>query len=100
MLLYQEDGALACETFLKHTGLLTDGTFKAYLQALLNAIPRTKVKGQFVRPEAEVLENMRLAFFEDLSVPAEEEIIEQPRQLGLPEAEAEIERERGGGEDG
>ncbi|MBM4466926.1 MAG: DUF1156 domain-containing protein [Chloroflexi bacterium] len=83
MLLYQEDGALACETFLKHTGLLTDGTFKAYLQALLNAIPRTKVKGKFVRPEAEVLENMRLAFFDDLSVPVEEEVIEQPRQLGL-----------------
>jgi len=83
MLLYQEDGAPACETFLKRTGLLTDGTFKACLQALLNAIPRTKVKGKFVRLEAEVLENMRLAFFEDLSVPAEEEIIEQPRQLGL-----------------
>ena len=73
MLIYEEDGAPACEAFLKHAGLLTDGTFKACLQAMLNAIPRTQVKGKFVRPEAEVLERMRLAFFEDLEVPAEEE---------------------------
>lgn len=84
MLLYQEDGAPACETFLKHTGLLTDGTFKACLQALLNAIPRTRVKGKFVRPEAEVLENMRLAFFEDLEVLAEEEPeVERMEQIGM-----------------
>ena len=31
------------------------------------------VKGKFVRPEAEALENMRLAFFDELAAPAEEE---------------------------
>jgi hypothetical protein len=72
MLVYEEDGARACEQFLKRTGLLNDGTFKACLQALINAIPRTKVKDKFVRPEAETLERLRLAFFEDLIVPAEE----------------------------
>jgi putative DNA methylase len=72
MLVYEEDGARACEQFLKRTGLLNDGTFKACLQALLNAIPRTKVKDTFVRPEAETLERLRLAFFEELVVPAEE----------------------------
>jgi putative DNA methylase len=80
MLIYHEDGAPACEAFLKRTGLLTDGTFKACLQALLNAIPRTQVKGQFVRPEAEVLDRLRLAFFEELEVPVEEEpqaVVEQ-----------------------
>jgi hypothetical protein len=72
MLLYHEDGAPACEAFLKRTGLLTDGTFKACLQALLNTIPRTQVKGKSVHPEAEVLDRLRLAFFEELEVPAEE----------------------------
>ena len=72
MLVYEEDGARACEQFLKRTGLLHDGTFKACLQALINAIPRTRVKGAFARPEAETLERLRLAFFEDLVVPAEE----------------------------
>jgi len=86
MLIYQEDGAPACEAFLKRAGLLTDGTFRACLQAMLNAIPRTQVKGKFVRPEAEVLERMRLAFFEDLSVPVEEEPELGPQQLEMFEA--------------
>ena len=53
--------------------MLNDGTFKACLQALLNAIPRTKIKDEFVRLEARLLDDMRLAFFEDLQVPPEEE---------------------------
>ena len=60
-------------TFLRGTGLLTDSTFEACLQALLNAIPRTKEKDRFVRIEAELLENLRLNFFDDLTVPAEPE---------------------------
>jgi putative DNA methylase len=85
MLIYHEDGAPACEAFLKRTGLLTDGTFKACLQALLNAIPRTQVKGQFIRPEAEVLDRLRLAFFEELEVPVEEEpqVAKQQLELGI-----------------
>ena len=72
MLLYFEDGAAACEAFLRRTGLRNDATFKACLQAMINAIPRTKQKGAFVRPEAQVLEDMRLAFYDDLVVPPEE----------------------------
>jgi putative DNA methylase len=83
MLLYQEDGAPACAAFLKRAGLLADSTFKACLQAMLNAIPRTQIKGKFVRPEAEVLERMRLAFFEDLTAPVEEESEVGPRQLEM-----------------
>lgn len=84
MLIYQADGAQAAAAFLKRTGLRNDGTFKAVLQALLNAIPRTQVKGKFVRPEAAVLENLRLNFFEDLTVPVDEEPVgAEVRQLGL-----------------
>jgi adenine-specific DNA methylase len=84
MLIYQEDGAKACESFLRNTGLLNDGTFKACLQALLNAVPRTKIKDKFVRVEAELLENMRLAFFEDLTPPPDEGLPSlDPEQIGL-----------------
>jgi putative DNA methylase len=85
MLIYAEDGAPACEAFLKRAGLLNDSTFKACLQAMLNAIPRTQIKGQFVRPEAEVLDRLRLAFFEELEVPMEEvpEVAEQQLGLGI-----------------
>lgn len=95
MMLYEEDGAKACEHFLKKTGLMNDGTFKACIQALLNAIPRTKAKDKFVRPEAATLEAMRLAFFDDLTVPVEDEVVAVPVQteMGMEEFEEDDESE-------
>ena len=47
-------------------------------------MPRVRIKGKFIRSEAEVLENMRLAFFNDLDAPAEEEPeLPQAVQMGL-----------------
>lgn len=74
MLLYEADGSHACEAFLRRHGYLTDGTFRACVQALLNAIPRTRDRHGFVRPEATVLDGMRAAFYPDLVVPPEPEI--------------------------
>ena len=94
MMVYEEDGAGACDVFLRKSGLKTDGAFKACLQALLNAIPRAKIKGKFVRPEAEVLENLRLAFFDDLQAPVEEEPeMPMPAQLALGEGFEEEDEE-------
>ena len=74
MLLYEEDGARACDLFLTSRGLKKDAQFRAALQALINAVPRTRVKGQFVRPEARALDALRLAFFaEEIGAPVEEE---------------------------
>lgn len=89
MMVYEEDGPGACNVFLMKTGYKNDGTFKSVLQAMLNAIPRNRIKGIFVRPEAEVLENMRLAFFEDLIAPVEEEPELAAVQPGLFELEGE-----------
>jgi len=36
-------------------------------------VPRGRVKGKFMRPEAEALEGMRLTFFDDLVIPQDEE---------------------------
>ena len=93
MLVYEADGAAACPAFLKRAGLRTDETFRQCLQAMLNAIPRTKMRGRFVRPEAEVLENLRLAFFEDLQLPAEDEPVLLEKQIGLWDGGAEQEPE-------
>ncbi|GIU99636.1 MAG: hypothetical protein KatS3mg014_1252 [Actinomycetota bacterium] len=49
MIVVSEDGVRGAERWLKRTGLRTDGRFQGLLQALLNAIPRTKAKGG-VRP--------------------------------------------------
>ncbi len=83
LLVLQEDGTHACESFLKRSGLMNDGQFRQCIQALLNAIPRTQVKGKWVRVEAELLERLRANFFTDLEVPVEEAPPELPRQLGL-----------------
>ncbi|MBU2498630.1 MAG: DUF1156 domain-containing protein [Proteobacteria bacterium] len=92
MLVYEEDGSKACEAFLKRTGLLKDNQFKAALQAMVNAVPRTKEKGKFKRPEAGTLEAMCLAFFEDISTPVEEQPAipgEELRLFGPQEEEVE-----------
>jgi len=84
MMVFAEDGAGACDVFLRKARLKTDGTFKALLQALINAVPRSRIRGKFVRPEAETLENMRLAFFDDLVAPVQEEAgMPEYVQLGL-----------------
>lgn len=85
MMVYAEDGAGACDVFLQKSGLKHDTTFKALLQSMINAIPRNRIKGKFVRPEAEILENMRLTFYsDDLTVPVEEEpVAPEETQLGL-----------------
>jgi len=83
LLVLQEDGAYACESFLKRSGLMNDGQFRQCIQALLNAIPRTQVKGEWVRIEADLLERLRQNFFTDLEVPPEEELPQIPQQLGL-----------------
>jgi len=95
MLIYQEDGAGACDVFLQNRGLKRDTTFRAGLQALINAIPRTKVKGTFVRPEADVLDRMRLTFYADeLIVPPEEEpVLAAAEQMGFEFEEEAIEEE-------
>ncbi|HQE91692.1 MAG TPA: DUF1156 domain-containing protein [Anaerolineae bacterium] len=73
MLVYAEDGTAACAAFLKKSGLRADSTFKAVLQAFINAVPRAQAKGRFVRPEAAALDGIRATFFEELEVPVEEE---------------------------
>ncbi|MBN1262660.1 MAG: DUF1156 domain-containing protein [Anaerolineae bacterium] len=84
LLVYEEDGAAACERFLNRTGLRGDSTFKAVVQAFLNAVPRARVKGEFVRPEARMLDALRAAFFEELVVEEEETSLGKPLQETLP----------------
>lgn len=93
MLVLEEDGARACDRFLRQAHLLNDGTFKACLQALLNAVPRTRKKGRLIRPEAELLDRLRDAFFTDLQTPPEEAPPVPPPQqaFGFAKAAEEVE---------
>ena len=80
--------ARACDGFRQQDRPQDQRYVSALLQALLNAVPRARVKGKFARPEAEALENMRLAFFDDLGAPAEDEPGAPGYvQMGLAEAQ-------------
>ncbi len=76
MIVFTEDGVRGAEEWLRRTGYGTDSRFKGLLQALMNAIPRTKVKDAFVRPEAAALEGLRV-IFPDLQPPVETSPTEQ-----------------------
>ncbi len=83
LLIYDEDGGAACGAFLKRTGLGSDGRFKLAVQAMINAIPRSKIMGEFVRKEAELLDALRAAYFDDLELPPEPEVQLKPTQPRL-----------------
>ncbi|WP_237713804.1 DUF1156 domain-containing protein [Rhodococcus sp. P14] len=69
MLVYEEDGARAAQTWMTSRNLIDDTRFKELVRAAINAVPRRKQKGAFVRPEARVLDSLRASFFEDIPVP-------------------------------
>lgn len=81
MVTYQEDGIRGAEAFLRRTRLGDDSRFSALLQAMVYAIPRTKIKGRFVRPEAKDLDRLGI-LFPDLEFPDEPPTVE-PAQTRL-----------------
>jgi len=82
MIVVTDDGVRGAERWLKRTGLGRDARFQGLLQALLNAIPRAKAKGEFVLPEARALDGLRV-LFPDLEAPAEPVVELQPEQQAL-----------------
>jgi hypothetical protein len=98
ILVYEEDGSRACDAFLNRTGLRSDATFKLVLQAMLNAIPRTRGKdGQFLRPEAKALDRLCGSFFGDLVVPPDEVLpaVTKPQFKGFSKEELSEDEEEG-----
>jgi adenine-specific DNA methylase len=63
------DGLPAAKALIDRAGLAHDGRFLACLQGLVNAIPRTRVRGAWVRPEAETLDRLCAAYFPDIVIP-------------------------------
>lgn len=88
MLIYDEDGLPAARAWLARTGMGEDPRFADLLQAALTAIPRVKDKGQFVRPEARILDSLRTALFDQIPVPADATVPQEPK--GLFEIEGEL----------
>lgn len=71
MYIIGEDGTAAAKAWLDQRHLTTDGRFVALLQGLVNAVPRTKIKGEFARPEAALLDRLVTGYFPDIELPPE-----------------------------
>lgn len=70
------DGMQAAKRFLDRHGFTSDASFIATVRGLVNAIPRTKVKGEWVVPEAGRLDTMCTLYFPGVELPAEEEAVQ------------------------
>lgn len=64
------DGMGAAKALIERAGLAKDQRFLDTLQGLVRAIPRTKAKGDWVRPEARFLDAICSAWFPDIELPA------------------------------
>jgi adenine-specific DNA methylase len=83
MHLASADGLAAAKALIDRAGLATEPRFLATLQGLVRAIPRTKSKGQWVRPEAAVLDALCAAYFPAIEIP---QVVSEPAaQLEIPD---------------
>jgi putative DNA methylase len=83
MLVYEEDGARAAQEWLNRRGLLDDERFAALVRAALHAVPRRTRKGEFVRPEARVLDSLRTSFFDHLPLPPDPDAVDADPESAL-----------------
>ncbi|KJE19505.1 adenine-specific DNA methylase containing a Zn-ribbon [Frankia torreyi] len=68
----EEDGLGRAKMFLERTGLIRDSRFTAVVQALVNTVPRTKVKDDFVLSLAKSLDRLVAFCMHDVLLPEEE----------------------------
>ena len=78
-----EDGMPAAKRFMDRLGLTTDAAFLATVQGLVNAIPRSKAKGQWIIPEAGLLDTLATLYFPSIAFPADEQEVSNAEQDGL-----------------
>lgn len=70
-LVADEDGLAHAKVLIDQAGLARDGRFVAAFQALVNAVPRVKAKGEFLLPLAGSLDRVATAYLPQVTVPAD-----------------------------
>ena len=83
------DGMQAAKRFLDVHGYTSGAFFIATLQGLVNAIPRTRIKGEWIVPEAGRIDTLCTLYFPDVELPAAEELAEVAAQQGRALSETE-----------
>jgi adenine-specific DNA methylase len=82
------DGLPAAKALMDRADLSRDSAFTACVQGLVNSIPRTKEKGEWVRPEAGTLDRLCTAFLPEIEIPPDPvvELDFEQEELDLPGA--------------
>jgi len=70
-LVADEDGLGSAKALMDRTGLTKDNRFLAAVQALVNAVPRGRLKGAFILPLAGSLDRVVTAYLPDVSLPTD-----------------------------
>ena len=68
-LVTDEDGLGSAKALMDRTGLTKDNRFLAAVQALVNAVPRVRLKGAFILPLAGSLDRVVTAYLPDVTLP-------------------------------
>uniref|UniRef100_A0A7C2BE46 DUF1156 domain-containing protein n=1 Tax=Thermomicrobium roseum TaxID=500 RepID=A0A7C2BE46_THERO len=93
LVIAEEDGVGAAERYLERVGLRQQNDFRAYVAALLEAIPRQRgTDGRLQLPEAHWLEVLRAHCYPDLAPPPQPEprIVYDQAQLAFSERDASV----------
>jgi len=75
------DGMSDAKALMDRLGLTEDQRFLAYVQGLVNAMPRVKVKGEWIVAEAGLLDTLVTAYLPDISLPAEAEVVVDAEEI-------------------
>jgi len=87
MYIAEVDGLAAAKAYIDRNSLADDNRFLGALQGFVSAIPRTRLKGNWVRPEAGILDALCAAYFPSIEMPEAVAAAEASEQLTfLPDA--------------
>jgi adenine-specific DNA methylase len=79
----QVDGFGQAKAFMDRLKLMGDPRFQGAIQGLVNAVPRTKVKGEWLFPQAGLLDTLVTAYFPDIAVPVDASVVVPAMQGAL-----------------
>ena len=66
------DGLAAAKALMDRLGLTTDQRFLGLVQGAVHALPRTKKRGELIRPEARTLDALVTAYLPSVHIPEDE----------------------------
>ncbi len=78
-----EDGLGRAKALMERAGLAKDARFLSAVQALVNAVPRVRARGEFILPLAASLDRLVTAYLPTVSLPTDSVVMQEAEQASL-----------------